>query len=95
MCQTAETPRCLRQLLVAHHLMFQQQLGLLEYPYCSKQPKRTTVISCIGVFQLILEIGFSVSQHHGIKEIHVENLHETDCRFVWEDNLIIKIKENS
>jgi len=62
MCQTAETLRRLHQLLVAHHLMLQQQLGLLEYLYCTKQPKRTIVIiSCKGVFPVNSENMFAFS----------------------------------
>lgn len=61
MCQTAETPHRLHQLPVAHHSMLQQQLGLLEYLYCTKQPKRTIVISCIGVFPVNFENMFAFS----------------------------------
>jgi len=81
MCQTAETPHRLCQLLDAHHLMFQQQLGLLEYLYCSKQPKRIIVISCIGAFPVNSENGFAFNIIVE-KEIDVENLHETDSKFV-------------
>jgi len=61
MCQTAETPHRLHQLLVARHLMFQQQLELLEYLYCTKQPKRTIVISCVEGFPINSENMFAFS----------------------------------
>jgi len=48
------------------------------------------MLAALGLFQLILKIGL-LYQHLG-KEIHLENRHEIDRKFVR--GIIIKNKEN-